>query len=573
VSRRRSWWGWGYEDAALSATDAAALGALLGPRFGLDGSRRRAPSVDTLDLARPRLEAPGSLRAICSSTPAERAAHAYGKSYRDIVRALEGRIDHPPDIVARPRDEHDVAAVLDWCGDIGAAVVPYGGGSSVVGGVEPDVGEGYVGAVTLDLGALDRVLDVDHISLAARIQAGVLGPALEDQLRPHGLTLRHFPQSFECSTLGGWIATRAGGHFATGPTHIDDLVESVRAVTPAGVVESRRLPASGAGPSPDRLLLGSEGALGVVTEAWVRVRPRPRWRAGGPVRFATFAQGVAAVRALAQSGLEPSNCRLLDPLEAAVNGVGDASAAVLIVGFESAHHGLDAWADLAAQCVADHGGQVEADHWHSLDTGGAGDIGGASDTGDTDPTGALHAGGAEAWRRSFVRAPYVRDALVTMGVMVETFETAVTWDRFSELHQGVTAAVNAALAGEGAGQGFVTCRLTHAYPDGAAPYFTVIAPARRGAELEQWDVVKAAASDVIVGSGGTITHHHAVGRDHRPWYDGQRPSLFAEALRAAKGVFDPGWICNPGVLVDPLGAEEDGGPPAAPRHPWAPRRP
>ncbi|HYA68085.1 MAG TPA: FAD-binding oxidoreductase, partial [Acidimicrobiales bacterium] len=360
MGRRRSWWGWGYEDAALSASDAAALAALVGPRFGLDGRRRRAPSVDTLDLVSPRLVAPGSLRTFCRGDPAARASHAYGKSYRDVVRALDGRIEHPPDVVARPGNESEVVAVLDWCGDVGAAAIAYGGGSSVVGGVEPDVGDAYAGAVTIDLGALDRVLDVDAVSWAARIQAGALGPVLEDQLRPHGLTLRHFPQSFECSTLGGWIATRAGGHFATGPTHIDELVESVRVVTPAGVVETRRLPASGAGPSPDRLFLGSEGTLGIVTEAWVRVRPRPRWRAGGPVRFATFAAGVEAVRALAQSGLEPSNCRLLDPLEAAINGVGDASTAVLVVGFESAHHRLDAWADVAAQCVADHGGQVDA---------------------------------------------------------------------------------------------------------------------------------------------------------------------------------------------------------------------
>jgi alkyldihydroxyacetonephosphate synthase len=281
MERRRSWWGWGYEDDALSPAEAADLGRRLGPAFGLGAAARTAPVPSSLSLRAPRVAAPPALAAVCSSDVADRAAHAHGKAYRDVVRALAGRIDHPPDVVARPRDEAEVVALLDWCGDAGLAVVPYGGGSSVVGGVEPDVGDAYAGVVTLDTGELDRVLEVDDVSQAARIQAGTLGPSLEDQLRPHGLTLRHFPQSFECSTLGGWIATRAGGHFATGPTHIDDLVEAVRVVTPIGVLATRRLPASGAGPSPDRLVLGSEGALGVITEAWVRVRRRPRWRSGG----------------------------------------------------------------------------------------------------------------------------------------------------------------------------------------------------------------------------------------------------------------------------------------------------
>lgn len=518
------------------------MGAALGERLGLEGERRDPPAVESLELAPPRLEAPSSLRSFMSDSRRERVSHAYGKSYRDVVRALRGRIDHPPDLVARPRDEGELSAVLDWCGELGAALIPYGGGSSVVGGVEPDVGDSYAGAVSVDLGALAGVLHVDQTSQTARIQGGVLGPALEDQLRPHGLTLRHFPQSFECSSLGGWIATRAGGHFATGPTHIDDLVESVRVLTPAGIVETRRLPSSGAGPSPDRLFLGSEGTLGIITEAWMRLRRRPRWRAGGSARFDTFGAGAAAVRALAQSGLEPSNCRLLDPAEALVNGAGDGTAAVLVVGFESADHPLDAWAGRARELVADHGGTLDAAAWRGRDTAGTWRPG-------SGPPGE-GADAAEAWRSSFLRGPYVRDALVRLGALCETFETACTWDRFGSLHDAVTSAVRAALADVGAPQGFVTCRFTHAYLDGVAPYFTVVAPARQGAELDQWATVKAAASDTVLAHGGTITHHHAVGRDHRPWYDRQRPDLFAAALREAKAVFDPAGICNPGVLVD-----------------------
>ncbi len=231
--------------------------------------------------------------------------HALGKAYRDVVRGFRGQIDAPPDLVARPRDEAEVEAVLAWCADQGAAAVPFGGGTSVVGGIEPRIGDEYAGAVTIDLGALDRVLEVDPVSRAARIQAGTLGPQLNEQLAEQGLTLRHFPQSFEFSTLGGWIATRAGGHFATVWTHIDDLIESVRAITPAGEWESRRLPGSGAGPSPDRMLVGSEGILGVITEAWVRVHERPVHKRSAGVSFETFAAGAEAVQSARAVGAQP----------------------------------------------------------------------------------------------------------------------------------------------------------------------------------------------------------------------------------------------------------------------------
>jgi alkyldihydroxyacetonephosphate synthase len=260
--------------------------------------------------------------------------------------------------VAYPRNEQDVAALLEWCSDARLAAIPYGGGSSVVGGVEARVGGAYAGAVSIDLSHLSSVLEIDRASRAARIQAGILGPALEDALRPHGLTLRHFPQSFEFSSLGGWIATRAGGHFATLYTHIDDFVESLRAVTPRGTIETRRLPGSGAGPSPDRLLLGSEGTLGVITEAWMRLQDRPRFRAATSVRFEGadgFLRGARAVRALAQSGLHPSNCRLLDPGEAQTAGAGAGDAAVLVLGFESADHSLDAWMARAVELCRDAG--------------------------------------------------------------------------------------------------------------------------------------------------------------------------------------------------------------------------
>ena len=356
------------------------------------------------------------------------------------------------------------------------------------------------------------MLEVDDVSRAALIEAGAAGPRLEEQLGAGGLTMRFFPQSFEFSTLGGWIATRAAGHFATGPTHVDDLVESVRAVTVGGEAwESRRLPGSGAGPSPDRMLLGSEGTLAVVTRAWVRVRPRPSSRRSASVTFPSFAAGCEAVREIVQSGLSPANCRLVSAREAALTFAG--SADLLVLGFEEAS--VAGFARAVSVCRS-HGGQVRE--------GGG--------------------GGSAAWRDAFLRAPYLRDTFVAMGVLSETFETAVTWERLPGLVASVSGAVDEALGAAGS----VTCRLTHAYPDGAAPYFTVLAPAERGSEVEQWDAIKSVAGDAVLAAGGTITHHHAVGRDHRRWYDAQRPEPFAAAWRAAKAALDPDGLLNPGVL-------------------------
>jgi len=266
------------------------------------------------------------------------------------------------------------------------------------------------------------------------------------------------------------------------------------------------------------MLLGSEGVLGVITEAWVRLQPRPEFRAGASVRFPDLSAAAAAVRALVQGGIEPANCRVLDAMEALLAGSGDGGAAVLLLAFE--HAGRPVGDDLDEALIA------------CLDAGGT--------QGPADQAG--------AWRRSFLRAPYLRDVLVARGVLTETFETATTWDRLDTLLAAVTAATERAVA-EVCGDGIVTCRITHAYPDGAAPYFTVIAPARRGGEAAQWAEIKAAATEAILGAGGTVTHHHAVGRDHRPFYDRQRPEPFALALAAAKSAVDPAGVLNPGVLL------------------------
>jgi alkyldihydroxyacetonephosphate synthase len=343
-------------------------------------------------------------------------------------------------------------------------------------------------------------------------------------------------------------------------THIEDFVESVRAITPAGTWASRRLPGSGAGPSPDRMLVGSEGTLGIVTEAWVRVRPRPLHRASAGVRFTTFASGAECVRALSQSGLHPSNCRLIDPAEARFTMSGDGTFALLVLGFESSDHPVDFLMDRALAICAEHGG-LASERRGSTAAGGGGGVGaaggaararaGAHARAGSVEGGARAGAGVGAWREAFLRAPYVRDVFVAMGVLSETFETAITWERFPVLHERVMGAARAAAEGIG-GPAHVSCRFTHVYPDGPAPYYTVLAPAVRGEEVGQWAAIKAAVSDAILAEGATVTHHHAVGRDHRRWYDRQRPDPFAAALRGAKAAVDPSGVMNPGVLVDPL---------------------
>jgi alkyldihydroxyacetonephosphate synthase len=472
-----------------------------------------------------------------SDRPLDRAGHTYGKAFRDVVRALRGDLSAAPDLVAFPRDEDQLVATLDWADQHRYAVVPYGGGSSVVGGVEARCRDDHPGVISIDLGGLSGILEVDRVSRAARIGAGTYGPAIETGLAPHGLTLRHFPQSFEFSTLGGWIATRAGGHFATLYTHIDDFVEALSVVTPAGRIETRRLPGSGAGPSPDRLFLGSEGALGIITQAWMRLQDRPSHRAASSFGFGDFYRAAEAARLIAQSALFPANCRLLDPTEALINGVGDGATSFLLVAFESADHPVDSWLERATEIARAAGGdEVDADALKraSLPAADVADAGGGT--------------AASRWKKMFLRGPYLRDALVEMGMIVETFETAVCWNRFEELHRALSRAANE--AGEKiCGSVVVSSRVTHVYPDGAAPYFTVIAPGMPNGQVRQWDELKAAVSEVILAEGGTITHHHAVGRDHRPWYDRQRPALFGDALVAAKRRLDPHGILNPGCLL------------------------
>jgi len=529
--RRRSFWGWGYEGEVLPPAEMAWFESAWSTLFGVGSfDATPMPRESELTVPAPRLSPPASIAGVCTSAKWDRLFHCYGRSTMDIARMVHGRdFSNPPDVVAYPRSESDIASVLDWAGAAGAAVIPFGGGSSVVGGVNPPSDSRYTGTVTVDLRHFDRVLEIDDVSCAARIQAGVLGPALERQLKASGLTLRFFLQAWEFSSLGGWIATRAAGHYATAYTQIDDHVESLRVVTPAGTLQSRRLPASGAGPSPDRMFIGSEGALGIITEAWLRLHRRPRFRATTTVLFDTLAQGCDAVRALSQSGLNPANARLIEAEEAAFTEAGDGSAHVLVLGFESADHALDAWMSRALELCADHGG--------------------AWDEAALKNPSAQREGAAGNWRDRFLRGPYYREHAIARGVMRDTVETAIPWSGFTNLCHEVKDATRRVIREVTGRDGTVTVRFTHIYPDGPAPYFTWHALGDKPRLAEQFRAIKAGACDAMLAAGGTITHHHALGRDHRPWYDRQRPDLFARALRAAKRELDPASVLNPGVLV------------------------
>jgi alkyldihydroxyacetonephosphate synthase len=496
-------------------------------------------------LRAPRVHPPEGLASILSDTPYDRITHGYGKSFADLVRLQMREMANPPDWVAFPRSENDIEALMEFAASTGAALIPFGGGTSVCGGVEPDVGGDYGAVISVDLQYMNKVLEIDRTSRAALIEGGALGPELEAALKPEALTLRHFPQSFQFSTLGGWIATRAGGHFASNYTHIDDFVESVRMLTPAGVMESRRLPGSGAGPSPDRMMIGSEGTLGFITRAWMRLQDRPRFRASASVSFPGMSEACAAVRAISQAALYPSNCRLLDPAEALMNGVGDGKTALLVLAFESADHPLQAWIARALELAADHGGSWDQ---AAVDRSLSG-----SDSADED--GEHRQGAAGQWRNQFLRAPYYRNYLTPAGVMVDTFETAVTWDNFDTLYQGIRERVGQALREVTGTEALLSCRFTHIYPDGPAPYFTFYAIGSSEGDmasmLARWREIKLAANDAVTSLGGTVTHHHAVGRDHRPLgYDQQVPALFRQAFAGARRELDPTGMMNPGVLVD-----------------------
>ncbi len=535
--RDAKWWGWG--DPAVEPTlDTEAL-TVLRERIGELEPWPLAREIGEFELppaeALPQalVEAVGEENVFASDE--DRLRHGTGRGYADLARLRNGALENAPDAVLMPPDADSLRRAIDLCAAEGIAIVPFGGGTSVVGGVEPLRGD-HARLVSLDLGAL-RDVEVDRHSLTARLGAGLRGPEAEAALGREGLTLGHFPQSFEYATIGGFAATRSAGQASSGYGRFDALVSSVRLLAPAGELSTLETPHTAAGPALRELVIGSEGVLGVIPEVTVRVRPAPSMRRYEAWMAESFEAGAEIVRTMAQGPGLPEIVRVSDEEETegtlALSGPrglqgsifdrylglrGRRGGALVIVGFEGDEESVARRRALSVRALRE---------------GGAAYLGQAA---------------GRSWEHGRYQGPYLRDTLMGMGAMVETLETSHTWSRLNELHEAVGRAIHTALAGQGT-PGLVFCHLSHAYADGASLYFTFISRAHRGAELEQCAAVKRAASEAIVSCGATITHHHAIGRDHAPYMEAEVGETGIEVLRAVKAQLDPTGIMNPGKLL------------------------
>ncbi|HTQ14741.1 MAG TPA: FAD-binding oxidoreductase [Rhizomicrobium sp.] len=476
----------------------------------------------------------------------ERAFHALGRSYHDLLRLRAGDLKTSPDVVLYPRGTEEVQAVLDFANEAEIAIVPYGGGTSVVGGVTGARGP-FAAAAALDLSGMEQVTNIDAVSLTATAEAGIYGPALEKKLQAAGLTLGHYPQSFEFSTLGGWIAHRGAGQQSGRYGRPQDWLVSAKLATPRGLLTTEPCPASAAGPRLTDLVIGSEGAFGVVTEATVRVRRAPEAKSYRTWLFRDFASGTAAIGQAVQDGVPAAMLRLSDAEETrfyrgfgevgrrhgvgsrlaaaylAARKIGDA-ASLLIAGFEGSTHEVAEGAR--------HFGRIAG----KLGAVGAG------------------AGPGRRWYEGRFHGPYLRDPMMDRGVGVDTLETAASWSKIGDLYAAVHSALERALsvtAPRPGARGVVMCHISHSYQDGASLYFTYIFPRALDSEIAQWRTIKAAASDAIAAHGGTISHHHGVGEDHLPWIAQEKGELGIAVLRAIKTALDPKGILNPGKLIPP----------------------
>ena len=527
------WWGWGDPDRRLDLPSGAV--DALREELGVKPEDTVEPvSLEQVSLPEPR-SLPEAVRAAAGEVldgPEDRLRRAAGRSYPDLVRLRSGRLDAAPDAVLRPPDPAGVEAVLGACTAAGVAVVPYGGGTSVVGGLDA-VDGGHSAVVSLDLARL-RSVELDATSLTATLGAGLSGPDAEGALGARGATIGHFPQSFEQATIGGFAATRSAGQASSGYGRFDEMVTALELTAPAGRVRTRQTPHTAAGPSLRELVLGSEGTLGVITEVTCRVRPAPQERHYEGWMAESFEAGREIVRDLAQQHEAPDVLRLSDEEETRVSL--DLAGTQ---GFQK--QALDAYLSLRRRkggCLMICGWEGERESVRRrrslgqtrLRLGGAVSLGSAA---------------GRSWNRNRYGGPYLRDELMNLGVMVETLETAHTWSRLDELYRAVQGALRGAL-GE---RSIVMCHVSHAYPDGASLYFTFFGRARRGQELEQWREAKTAACEGIVGAEGTITHHHAVGRDHAPYMSAEVGELGLEAIRAVRERLDPAGIMNPGKLL------------------------
>jgi alkyldihydroxyacetonephosphate synthase len=446
-----------------------------------------------------------------------------GKSTLDLLRMRDGDASDAPDAVVRPADHDEVQRLIGWAIEQNVALVPFGGGTSVVGGLAARR-EGYAGVVAVHLTDMKRLIHLDRESSTATLEAGLLGPEAEALLAAEGFMLGHFPQSFLYATIGGFAATRSSGQSSSGYGRFDAIVVGMRVATPIGEMRLGSAPANAAGPDLREVLMGSEGAFGVITEVTLRVRPLPVEKVYEAWRFESFVAGAAAMREMAQAGIAPTVLRLSDETETAVNlakpdEVGGASVGgcLMITGFE--------------------GTEAAVARQHAIVTEALTALGGVSEGPNS----------GDAWASGRFDGPYLRDSLLDLGVLVETLETATFWSNLHTLYAKVKSAIEAALTEQGTPP-IVMCHISHVYATGASLYFTVAAK-ELDAGQAQWSVAKTAASDAMIASGATITHHHAVGRDHKAWFAEEIGPIGVAMLRSIKATMDPHGVMNPGILI------------------------
>ena len=542
---RMRWWGWGDPDHVSTLGESTLQ--LLRETVGVASTPRPPVALDAVKLPQTRLgeSERAALEEIVGRNAVradhgERVMHAAGKGYVDLVRIRAGEPEGAPDAVVLPASHEQVRAVLECCARSELAVVPFGGGTSVVGGVEPLRGE-HAGAIALDMSRIAGIAELDRESRIVTVGAGMRGPALECALEAEGLTLGHWPQSYEYVSLGGCAASRSAGQASSGYGSIARMVLGLRMAAPAGDMTLAAMPASAAGPGLRELIVGSEGTLGVITTVSLRVRAAPAQRVYEGVMFESFDAGVRALRAMSQEHAMPDIARLSDAAETRMS-MTLAGSGGLKGRLGRVYLGVRGYGDKQAQrCIAILGFEGDAAEVH---------VRRARAIALARRSEGLALGGSpgRAWLAGRYQAPYLRDELLTHGVMVETLETATRWSNVQPLHDAVRDAIEHALQDQGT-PGLVMCHVSHLYETGASLYYTFIARQREGAEIEQWRAVKRAASEAIVTGGGTITHHHGVGRDHAPWLAREVGDEAVAAIGALKAELDPSGIMNPGKLV------------------------
>lgn len=523
------WNAWGDPEAAKPLSDG--IRALLEQALGVEESTAAELQAEQVRL-RPSSLSDTDREALAGIVGADychvddtgRLLRAGGKSTLDLLRRKDTDVQDAPDAVLLPRRDEEIAAILRYCSDHRIAVVPFGGGTSVVGGLDPIRGD-FTAVISLDLRRLDELHSLDEVSGEAELGGGVTGPDAERLLGERGFSLGHFPQSFQFATIGGFAATRSSGQDSAGYGRFDDMVRGLRAVTPAGVVDLGRAPASAAGPDLRQLLIGSEGVFGIITRVRVRVHPVPTATRYEAWSFPDFATGADALRAVVQTGTGPTVIRLSDEAETGVN-----LATTENIGEKQITGGC-----LAITMFEGTEAHVASRH---AETQAVLQAAGGTSLGD-EP--------AKAWEHGRFGAPYLRDSLLSAGALCETLETATNWSNVPALKAAVTEALTTSLAGSGT-PALVLCHISHVYPTGASLYFTVVA-GQRGNPIEQWRKAKTAASEAMMRTGATITHHHAVGADHRPWMRDEIGDLGVAMLRAVKSTLDPAGILNPGKLI------------------------